>query len=171
MAERDVQKCRVYHAEEIMRNMLRNCAESGNPVVTVNGITVTLPPEARFGSLQSVQDYIDRVLAHPAVVARFGPPGPVTVRARRGTTQAHYEPYGAVMAIPDHGSLWALRETVVLHEIAHHLDTSGGAHHGPRFVDTYLTLLEAVIGPEAALVMRVIYADNAVVSAIGDGAR
>lgn len=156
---RDIQMGRVYQAETILGNMLTNCAKSGNPEVTIGGITVTLPPEARFGSVQSVQDYTNRVLTHPAVMNRFGRPAPISVRARRGTTRAHYEP-GAVIAIPEHGTGWALREIVVLHEIAHHLDTSSGPAHGPDFVDIYLTLLELVIGPEAALVMRLIYADH-----------
>ncbi|MFZ2241198.1 MAG: TIGR04338 family metallohydrolase, partial [Gordonia amarae] len=59
---------------------------------------------------------------------------------------------------------WALRELVVLHELAHHLDDSGGPAHGPGFVHTLITLVGLVLGPEAEFVYRVVFTDSGVLS-------
>jgi putative metallohydrolase (TIGR04338 family) len=111
-----------------------------------------------------VQRYVDEVLAHSAVRARWHAVGELTVRARRGATAAHYERSdddGAAIAVPDRGSTWALRELVVLHEIAHHL-SDAEPPHGPQFVETFCGLAEAVMGPEVAHVLRVVYAKEGV---------
>ena len=156
---RDFQRSKVYSSEFVLRDLLAQAKSSQNPIVTVAGITVTLPPEAKFGSLESSQDYGDRVLSHPAVKDCFPWVGSnVGVRRRRGVTKAHYSRMGREIAIPDQVD-WAMRELVVLHEIAHHLSPGG---HGPEFADAFLTLLGAVMGPEVALVLRVIYDDNGV---------
>ena len=155
----DYQRSRVYEAEWMLQALFANAAESGNPVVTVAGITVTLPPEAKFGSIESIQSYVDRVLAHPAVTAQFTWVAPnVSVRRRKGVQKAHYSRCNREIAIPDQVG-WAMREVVVLHEIAHHLSWDG---HGPQFADAFLTLLDAVMGPEVALVLRILYDDNKV---------
>ena len=57
---------------------------------------------------------------------------------------------------------WALRELVVLHEIAHHLCGPDGPAHGPRFTATFCALAAAVMGPEAGHVLRVVYAKQGV---------
>ena len=124
---------------------------------------LTLPPEGRFASAPSVQRYVDEVLAHPAVRAHWPAVGALTVRTRRGTTAAHYElcDDGATIAVPDLRSTWALRELVVLHEMAHHL-SNAEPPHGPEFVATFCELAEAVMGPEVAHVLRVVYAKEGV---------
>lgn len=158
--ERDTHRSRVYRAETILGRMLDRCDSSGNPVVQIHGITVTMPPEAKFGSLESVSTYVDRVLAMPSVIERFGVARRVTVRERKGAREAHYEPDGAVIAVPVSASetRWAMRELVVLHELAHHLCPDSG--HGPRYTQTLLSLLELVMGAEVALVLRVLYGQN-----------
>ena len=55
------------------------------------GTQLTLPPEARFGSLAAVQRYVDDVLALPAVRRQWPEVAPLRVRARRASTAAHYE--------------------------------------------------------------------------------
>ena len=46
--------------------------------------------------------------------------------------------------------------SICLHELAHHLEPDGRelAPHGPEFCSRYLDLVDGVIGPEAALVLR-----------------
>lgn len=156
---RDSQKQRVYNAEFIFRDISKQAADSGNPMVTMNGITVTLPPEARFANVETIQSYVDRVLQMPSVIAAFGKSRPVKVRQRKGVTHAHY--CMNEIAIPDTRSQWALREIVVLHELAHHYSPRGAAH-GPEFASTFITLMDLVVGPEAALILRMIFADNEV---------
>ena len=92
---------------------------------------------------------------------------PVRVRSRRGAGRAHYEPLAATIAVPTtlddaRGHRWAMRELVILHELAHHLEPGAGAGkplHGIEFRAAMLALVEAAIGPETALLLRVTYAD------------
>lgn len=156
---RDLQRARVYDAEVLVRGVFDRADEFGARTVEVFGSHLTLPIERRFASVESVQTYVDRVLALNWVRAEWKSAiDPITVRARAGAKAAHYESPGAVLAVPlhVHGTAWALRELVVLHEIAHHLDPApaDSAPHGPEFCARYLELLEGVIGPEATLLMR-----------------
>lgn len=163
MTPRDSQRGKVYAAEEFVRTLFDRTAEHGNRVIDFFGAQLTLPPEARFGSVDAVQRYADSVLGHPGVRDRWPDAGPLAVRARRGETAAHYECTGddATIAVPDRRNTWALRELVVLHEIAHHL-CRVGPPHGPEFVATFCELAEAVMGPEVAHVLRVVYAKEGV---------
>ena len=131
----------------------------------IGGVTVTVPPEARFASVASVADHVARVLARPSIRERFPRAGePVSVRVRRGPVSAHYEAGPpAVIAVPENADgRWALRELVVLHELAHHLDDSGGAAHGPVFAATLIDLVTDVVGPEAGWIYRILFTDSGV---------
>jgi putative metallohydrolase (TIGR04338 family) len=160
---RDTQRSSVYAAEDFVRTLFDRAAEHGNPVVDFFGTQLTLPPEGRFASVRSVQRYVDDVLTHPVVHGRWPDVGRLAVRARRGVTAAHYERTGdaATIAVPERRTTWALRELVVLHEVAHHLCRAEPAH-GPQFVATFCELSEAVMGPEVAHVLRVVYTKEGV---------
>lgn len=164
MTTRDHNRSAVYAAETVFGRILDNCAESGNPMVTIDDVPLTLPPEARFASVADVQRYIDRLVNWEPIHSAFGDIKPVHVRIRRSAkAKAHYDPDTAVIAIPETGpGRTMLREHVVLHELSHHLDDSGGPAHGPAFLDVYLTLLEKVMAPEAALALRILIAHNGV---------
>jgi putative metallohydrolase (TIGR04338 family) len=163
-APRDSQRAKVYAAEEFVRTLFDRATEHGSRSVEFFGAQLTLPPEARFGSVAAVQRYVDQVLALPAVRRQWPKVAPLTVRARRAATAAHYENRDGkgIIAVPDLGTAdWAMRELVVLHEIAHHLcDTR--PPHGPRYVATMCTLAELVMGPELGHVLRVVYAKEGV---------
>jgi putative metallohydrolase (TIGR04338 family) len=146
----------VYTAEDRLQRWL----DHPGPV-TVYGSTWDLEPEARFGQVTDVQTYVDKVLGH------IGCARPVTVRERRGASCAEYSP--GVIAIPSRrvGGQWAMREYIVLHELAHHLDPAiqvpallrfGGAH-GPSFRTTYLNLLSSLGRPTWAYLLRCAFAD------------
>lgn len=161
---RDSQRARVYAAEEFVRTLFDRAAEHGLPTVDFFGTQLTLPPEGRFGSIESVQRYVDDVLALPAVRQRWPDVPPVRVRVRRAATAAHYENRGGagVIAVPDRDAAdWAMRELVVLHELAHHL-CHVPPSHGPEFVATMCTLAELVMGPELGHVLRVVFAEEGV---------
>jgi putative metallohydrolase (TIGR04338 family) len=160
---RDTQRANVYAAEEFVRTLFDRASEHGNRAVDFFGTQLTLPPEGRFASVPAVQRYVDDVLAHPAVRKRWPGAGALTVRARRGVSAAHYERHddGATIAVPDRRGTWALRELVVLHEIAHHLCRSEPPH-GPEFVAAFGGLAEAVMGPEVGYVLRVVYGKEGV---------
>ncbi|WP_415677070.1 TIGR04338 family metallohydrolase [Tsukamurella hominis] len=153
---RDAQRAAVYRAEELVRGLFEH-AGAGR-TVDVLGVPLTLPPEARFASVESVQTYADRVLGS----------GAVRVRARAGAAGAHYEsgPAGPVVAVPaGRDGAWALRELVILHELAHHVVASvdaDGAAHGPSFTRAFVDLAAQVMGPEAGLALRIVYTESGV---------
>ena len=158
---RDAQRAKVYAAEEFVRTLFDRADGRGS--LDFFGTALTLPPEVRFGSVDAVRRYVEDVLALPAVRQRWPAAGTCAVRSRRGVTAAHYEP--GMIAVPDGQSRWALRELVVLHELAHHLtdDLAGdGGPHGPGFVGTMTDLAGCVMGPEVQHVLRVIYAKEGV---------
>lgn len=181
MTERDTQRSRVYAAEQFVRTLFDRAAQHDSRSIDFFGAQLTLPPEARFGSIEAVQRYVDDVLRLPTVAARFRC-APLAVRARRGELAAHYENRAGTgtIAVPESsgtgwafgsdgalGSAWALRELVVLHEVAHHLCVSGGCAldgpaHGPEFVDTFCELASLVMGVEVGHVLRVVYAKEGV---------
>jgi len=159
-APRDGQRGKVYEAENLVHRIFDRSVDY--PVVEIAGSRLTLPPERRFGSIDSVQDYVDRVLALNWVRTTWVRAGvPVRVRERSGSTQAHYERAGAIMAVPGHrsGSGWALRELVILHELAHHLAEGPEPAHGGPFLDRLLTMVDGVVGAEAALLLRITLLD------------
>ena len=66
--------------------------------------------------------------------------------------------------MPVHGEPWALREAVLLHELAHHVGAATGwarAHAAP-FPAVVLLLVRAVLGEEAAFALRVDYGQERV---------
>jgi len=161
---RDWQRSKVYAAEEFVRTLFDRAAEHGSRSVEFFGAQLTLPPEARFGSVPAVQRYVDDVLALPAVRRQWPKIAPLKVRTRRAATAAHYENRDGrgIIAVPDFSNAnWAMRELVVLHEIAHHL-CDAQPPHGTRYVATLCTLAELVMGPELGHVLRVVYAKEGV---------
>lgn len=152
----DSQRSRVYAAERELEFILAN-----GGTIEHFGSTFTLPAERKFGNVDSVAPYLRKVLAFAPVARLPRASVPVTVRERRGNTLAHYERDTSTIAIPPYGlgsktqQGWALRETLVLHELAHHLCPDSDPGHGPVFVAHELYLVEHVIGPEAAHLLRV----------------
>jgi len=147
---RDSHREAVYEAERRLEGMLSTAEDTGNPVVELDGITLTLPPQARFGSIDSIQTYADRV-CDMAEVSR------VTVRERRGIRKATYSPSNQTLNIPD--AAWARKEMVVLHELAHHV--AGGEHlHTTPFLVAMNDLLGMVMGPEMSLAHRILCSHN-----------
>ncbi|MBM7365929.1 TIGR04338 family metallohydrolase [Gordonia hydrophobica] len=154
---RDSARSRVYDAERMVHRMLDRAG--GTHTVQIAGAQLTVPADARFGSVDDVAAYVGRVLELGPVRERFPRARlPVAVRVRRGQRAAHYERGAATIAVPeDTEGRWALRELVVLHEIAHHLDDVGDPAHGPSFVTTLIDLVESVMGPEVGLIYRVVF--------------
>jgi putative metallohydrolase (TIGR04338 family) len=151
----DTQRQHVYAAEQTLRKMLDRAQELGLGTLQVAGSSIPVPVERKFGDLAAVQTYVDAVLAR--VAPGYGANAHVAVRARKGARWAHYELLTQTIAIPPHESWdrsWAMRELVVLHEIAHHLTPM--RHHDGTFVAAFLDLVETFMGPEAAFVLRVL---------------
>lgn len=162
--DRDAQRSRVYRAEDAWAARL-DAARRGAALATVGGSSVLLPAERRFGTLDAAAAYASGVLALPPVAAVADGVPPPALRVRRGVAAAHWEPPGVIaVPVPAHGEPWALRECVLLHELAHHVGTLTGRARGhrPPFPAVLLLLVEAALGPEAALALRVDYGHEAV---------
>lgn len=161
---RDVQRARVYRAEDAWAGRL-DAARLGAGLATVGGSRVLLPAERRFGTLETAASYAARVVALPAVVDAMGPVAAPAIRLRRGARQAHWESPGVIaLPVPRHGEPWGLRETVLLHELAHHVGETTGhtAGHAAPYPAVLLLLVTATLGPEAALALRVAYGEERV---------
>ena len=167
---RDAQRARVYAGEHVVHALFDRSNRTA--VVQLAGSSVTLPVERRFGDIAGVQRYVDALLDLNWMQVWPRAAIPVVVRVRRGRRQAHYERDPAVIAVPAParggpggllGPAWALRELVVLHEIAHHLEPdAAAAAHGPAFVGRLRGLVEEIVGPEAAWLLTVAWADQGV---------
>jgi len=154
-SDMDRQRSKVYAAEDAWALRL-DAARRGAPRAEVAGSTVLLPSELHFGELAAAQDY---------AIARLEPwkVPPVRLRVRKGQAKAHWEESGVVaLPIPEHGMPWAMRESVLLHELAHHLafHLDGTAVHNRMFRRRMLELVTHALGHEAALVLRVDYSEQ-----------
>lgn len=127
--------------------------------------------QLRFADVASVQAYVDRVLATPIVGREFPEAGPIEIRGSRSRTRARYLPDVRVIELP--AELWAGRESVVLHETAHHLacsrgippERSSGRWHGREFRDAMDVIVTEMLGDAAALLLRSGYAEAGVAGA------
>jgi putative metallohydrolase (TIGR04338 family) len=162
--QRDGQRSRVYAAEAQVARMID--ARADYPTIQLFGSDVVVPDDRKFGDLQSVQRYVEAVLALNWVGARWPDAADraVTVRARASAQRAHYERASATIALPpfERGGGWALRELVVLHELAHHVTDESLPMHGAEFVTNLLELVSELLGPEAEFILRTTYAENGV---------
>jgi putative metallohydrolase (TIGR04338 family) len=164
---RDSQRQRLYDAEQQVRRQLE-LAAAGARTVTVGSSSIVLPLEVRFGSLEAVQRYCDAVRGATEFQRRFprAAAAPLRVRARRGDRHAHYEaPDTIALHQPEQGSAWALRELVVLHELAHHAaqhDLPGEPPHGPAYAGAFLCVVADAMGPETGLLLTSALADHGV---------
>lgn len=145
----DHQRSLVYEAEDELALVLGR-----GGAIEHFGSVFQVPDERKFGDVASIQPYLDAVLAFGPVARLPRAAVPLQVRERRGARKAHYEASPPVIAIPPYRlGGWALRESVVLHELAHHLTPT--MQHGGDFVAMLLHLLEHVVAPEAAHLLRV----------------
>lgn len=154
----DLWKSQVYSAEDQFTSLLNRGGK-----IDFFGSTFDLAPQRRFGDLDSVRLYVERACELVSVIY----PGitPPQVRARKGTTRAHYEYTTKLVALPITDQ-WALRETVILHECAHHITWiihgTQIAPHGPEFAQVMLHLVQCVMGESAELLLRVGYQEAGV---------
>lgn len=165
----------TYAAEDLVLAWLDETSfETGEVSVTLtrHGArqTVTFRPEIepRFGAPAEARDFVDQVLTRlQAQTRRFGSnyrgreARPVKVVRSRKVKQAEYQ--NGVMKLPDRntGGVWALRGMVVLHELAHHLNTGVDGliidNHGEGFRATFIQVLDDIGWTETAAMLREAY--------------
>ncbi len=163
MSARDTQRSKVYAAEEFVRTLFDRASERGNRTVEFFGTNLTLPPEARFAAVESVQRYVDDVLALGSVRARWPDVAPLTVRPRRGVTAAHYkrDDDGAAIAVPERRTTGRYANSSCCTR-SPTISATPTRRTGPEFIATFCDLAAAVMGPEVAHVLRVVYAKEGV---------
>ena len=144
------QRAKVYAAEEFVRTLFDRAAQHHSRAIDFFGTPLTLPPEGRFGSVEAVAALRRRGAGAARSGDRAGPMlEPLAVRARRGASPPRTTKSSTARGDRGTGrdtSGWALRELVVLHEIAHHLCRVEPAH-GPEFVATFCELADVGDGP------------------------
>ncbi|MDO9485966.1 MAG: TIGR04338 family metallohydrolase [Actinomycetota bacterium] len=115
-----------------------------------------LPNQRILGDLSALQRTADAWLASDQCLAWYPNARALHVRARKGGSRAHYESTG-VIAIPLEAD-WACRETVLAHEVAHHLSWDQQvAPHDANFRLAMTRVAEIAFGPQAALLLRAGY--------------
>lgn len=133
-----------------------------------HSVTYTPEVEPRFSQPPEVRVFIDKVTDRLRQHARESgstfrgrEQRPVTVVAVRGWKKATYRDGMICLPERERGGAWALRAMVVLHELAHHLNTGiDGAiidEHGEGFRETFVQLLESIGWVEIAAMLRDAY--------------
>lgn len=138
----------VYQAERQVFHVLERPGD-----VDFFGSKLTIASEVWFKSIEEIQTYVNNAIE--AIASDWVGLTPVLVRQRKGQTKAHYEYENQTIAIPTQTN-WAMREMVVLHEIAHHLtwfDEPRAEAHGLEYVANYLYLVSQFMGEEVALLL------------------
>lgn len=145
---------RAYAAEFVLRDQLTLTS------AVVHGTTLTIPVERKFGRIEDIQRYVDMVLAlnwvrdtYPS--ARL----PLKVVRHRVINRANCGHGELRVNDSDEGRAWSFREVVILHEVAHHL-TPCGTEHGVEWRACFLDLLDGIVGPEAAFLLRTNFHDQ-----------
>lgn len=147
----DSDRQRVYSVEDAWAHAL----DRGGSV-NFFGSSFTLPSQRILGDLNALQLTAEAWLASDLCRAWYPGLGDLAVRARKGQARAHYESTG-VIAIPLQSD-WACRETVLAHEVAHHLSWhSQLAPHDAQFRLAMTRMAEIAFGPQAALLLRAGY--------------
>jgi putative metallohydrolase (TIGR04338 family) len=157
---KDPDRRAVYAAEDELVGWL-DSTSAAQPTVTVDGHTFEPGPDLRFTEPAAAATYVDAVLERLRAAGKDYDGREleqVTVRPRAGARMAVYEPETRTIALPpfEIGGRWALRATVVLHELTHHL--SGEHHHTPTWRATFLRLLEDAGLPVTAQLLQLAYA-------------
>lgn len=122
---RDIQKARLYKAEQAVRREGRS-----------------------LGSFEEAASLVAEVQASPWFTRVYGGSAPLSVGQHFGISTAWYQPGYDLIALPAKGEGdWAYNALVILHEIAHHLEVD---RHGPRFAGAFLFLVRNSEGDEMA---------------------
>jgi putative metallohydrolase (TIGR04338 family) len=149
----------VYRCEDLYSRMCERANPPAGPVLTeLVGSQVLLPAERKFGSIADTTAYVKAL--HWSTHAQLWPRSvpELLVRARAGDTRAHWE-HPRTIAIPETSEL--LREHVVLHEVAHHLDhhtrSVPAPAHGPIFRSILIQLHTVATGDVGGWALAVLF--------------
>ncbi len=147
----DSDRQQVYSVEDAWAHALDRGGQ-----VDFFGSQITLPKQRILGDLNALQHTAHGWLSSAACAAWYPACEGLVIRPRKGRSRAHYESTG-VIAIPVQ-SAWACRESVLAHEVAHHLSwQSQLSPHDANFRLAMTRVAEIAFGPQAALLLRAGY--------------
>lgn len=163
---RDNQQALVYNSEQMFRKVLDRSSEI--PTIEIYGSNFVIAQDRNFGDLQSAQRYVDGILSLNWVKSTWDSVAgqKVTVVPRKGNEHAHYQ--NNTIALPNYLSkngrnFWAMREVVVLHELAHHLTKfDARSDHGPLFAGTFVKLVKELMSEEDGFILTHFMLENGV---------
>lgn len=168
----------TYAAEDLVADWLDAVPlASGEVQVTLrhpsqSGPVTYLPEtEPRFGHPREASTFVNQIMTRLQSQAReFGSnfrgreQRPVEVHQGRGITKATYQNDVIFLPARERGGAWALRGLVVLHELAHHLNTGVNGtiidSHGEGFRATFVQLAEDIGWVEIARMLRDAYRES-----------
>ena len=113
-----------------------------------------------FKDMRGVHKYARRIVKHRWFQKRWPDIASINPRKIRCDSNAHgWYAGGGVIAIQIPKAMWAMKEAVVLHEVAHGLTeyefgVNKTAWHGREFVKIFTSLVQHYMGTEAARELR-----------------
>lgn len=154
----DIQKQNVYDAEHayVIYMDLAAESESGMVQAKIAGSTMTVSMDRKFSDLAGVQRYVDAITASPYINQKFPSIAGVKIAVDpRLESRSYYRNmnHQITLAGSKKSGRWAMREFVVLHELAHAATRHIGGH-GPEFAAAFVELVEFAISPEVAYALR-----------------
>lgn len=127
----------IYEAENELKHILDRALHDDVREYRAYGSVFDIPLELRFTSAESVQRYLDQVIA----MSWMPSTSPVKAKAapKRDGKYRGYSKYvreSGTILLPDHGGGLSgeMREEVILHELAHHLAEKDGHEEGSGFI-------------------------------------
>lgn len=174
----DPDRSTTYAAEDMVTAWLdATSLETGEVQVSIRRdgrhrqATFSPEVEPRFSRPSEVTVFVEKVLDRLQDLSRQYGSGyrgrekkPVRVVAHSGWKKASYSEGFIFLPARERGGSWALRGLVVLHELAHHLNTGvEGAIidvHGEGFRSTFVRLLEDIGWVQIAAMLREAYAQT-----------
>lgn len=154
----------IFSADEAIRRLLdmAGMSNEGELLYDGYGSTFIVPTDRKFADIASIQRYVDSVLQLDWVQEKWPERSQLPIRVREKTKgsrlRATYEklPDTGEILIPAHleggRKSWAMRESLVLHEIAHHF---AKGIHGEEFVSTLVEFIARLIGPHVGLLYQI----------------
>lgn len=154
----DIQKQNVYDAEHAYIIYMDMAADSDSGMVQakIAGSTMTVSMDRKFSDLEAVQRYVDTLTSSAYVMSKFPSLAGVNIVVDpRLSSRSYYQSIGhkITLAGAKKSGRWAMREFVVLHELAHAATRNIGGH-GPEFVAAFVELVECAISPEVAYALK-----------------
>lgn len=132
-----------YEKENDYIDMCNHAFEYGGSVI-LQGDRLTLEPNAQFTTGRELVSFVESMVFNPWLCAEFGIiPAPSMVVSKKLKKRSHYNPSTATITIAQ--QKWAMTNSVVLHEFAHHIvsvkNMSDNDVHGDTFASVYATLV------------------------------